>query len=352
MRRRDASLGGPRARGELSVLAAFVLVGCAAEAPTPKKPLGLLPSGTTSATVEWLPARVFAGVPIELAPAETRLAGGRRLTDGFTVTETAFSSDGAYVYFVGSKGATPGALWRVALGTSRDAPVGRDGPELVSTPGEEVIRLAVGGARVLYRTTAGWQERGSETAKALSLDAIDRLTVGPTDSIALAPQHGKGPLRGPPVRVVSSPLGGASPSFSGSFSAVRPGLADDGSLVALGLPPEGCGKPEDVSCELADRVVVVGREGRSPRLVVSVTPHRVEDLAFGPRAERLYFASDRDASAFEVYRVRVGGAGEPERLTFAGGRAPSLSADGARLAFASARAGRSPDLYVAELVER
>jgi hypothetical protein len=353
MRRRDASLGGPRARGEL--LMVFVLSACVAEAPAAKKPMGLLPSGTTTATVEWLPARVFAGAPVELPRAESQLAGGRRLTDGFTVTETGFSQDGAFVYFVGAKGAEAvGGLYRVALGTSRDAPVKKEGPELVSAVGEDVRNLAVG-ARVLYRTRDGvWREFTSEGTKNVELPGIERLTLGPTDSIALATQPSKAPLRGPSTRLVTSPLGGAPTSFSGGFSGVRPALADDGSIVALGLSPEGCGRSDEASCEIADRVVVVGREGRSPRAVVAVTPHQVEDLSFGPRAARLYFASDRDAKSFEVYRVRLDAdpGRAPERLTFAGGRAPSVSADGARLAFASTRAGGSAELYVAELAER
>jgi hypothetical protein len=203
-----------------------------------------------------------------------------------------------------------------------------------------------------------WRELANDGARDLTLESVDRLTLGRADSIGLALQvdatraYAKGPPRGPATRVVSSPLGGALTSFTGVFASVRPGLADDGSIVALGLPPEGCGKPDGASCEQADRVVVVGREGRSPRSLVTVSPHRVEDLVFGPRGARLYFASDRDAKAFEIYRVSLGGAGELERLTFAGGRAPAVSADGARLAFASGRAGGSADLYVAELAER
>jgi Tol biopolymer transport system component len=102
-------------------------------------------------------------------------------------------------------------------------------------------------------------------------------------------------------------------------------------------------------------IVVASTEGRGVR---PITPEAAAARAptFHPNSRTIGFASDRDASAFEVYVADVTTGSEAdlplaERVTFSQGDLPSFSADGAHLAFASRRGGATLDLYVARWIE-
>ena len=353
----------------LGALTLIVLLACSAESPKKaREPLGALPSGTTTAIPEWLPRHVFAGTSTPAVAGEARLSQVRRLTAGLDVTQTAFDRSGETLHFVAtSRGAFRGALYRVKLGTS-SADL-EHAAERLSPESEDVTSLAAFEDRVFYRTAAsGWAERVDGAPRPVDLPKAEFLTFANGEPVALGVAE-----RGDPgaVRTVSFPMFDTRPSgrqavasapasWSGPFAGLAPAVSANGAFVALGLPDPACFRAElppvarELPCDGAQSISLFSREGRGKRQVVDVAPHRVGGLAFmsGSASDEgeLCFASDRDRSNFELYSVSTKNR-TIERLTFAGGRAPSVSASSGRIAFGSHRAGDSADLYVANLGE-
>lgn len=340
--------------------------------------MGALPSGTTTAVAEWLPRHVFAGAPAEAAPGETRLSEVRRLTAGLEVTATAFDATGESLYFVASpRGGGRGGLYRVAL--SRRTPSLDGAAERLTAEGDDVTtialgRLAAGGERVLIRAGGAWTERTPEVTRAVDLPAAEFVVFAGASAVVLGlPAEPGG------VRTVSFPrldgrpagvqeVAGAPAAWSGPFARQAPAVSSSGALLALAAPDPACGRADgkpardpkaprdgkasgEAACDVARSIALFSREGRGRRELIDVSPHRLAGLAFLRGDDELCFASDRDRSSFELYAVSARDR-SVERLTFAGGRAASVSPDGGRLAFASQRAGDTADLYIARLGER
>ena len=349
------------------VLTLVALFSCSADSPKkPKEPMGALPSGTTTAIPEWLPRHVFAGTSTPPVPGEVRLSEVRRLSAGLDVSQTAFDQRGDTVFFVATvRGASRGGLYRVRLAET-GADLGR-AAERLTPDSEDVTSLALFEDRVFYRSAAGgWSERVDGAPRPVDLPKAEFLTFANGEPIALGVAE-----RGDPgsVRTVTFPMFDVRPSgrqavasapagWSGPFAGLAPAVSANGALVALGLPDPACFRAElpavarELPCDAAQSVSLFSREGRGKRQVVDVAPHRVVGLAFMSASMsdegELCFASDRDRSNFELYSVSTKDR-TIERLTFGGGRAPSVSGVSGRIGFASHRAGDSADLYVANL---
>lgn len=337
--------------------------------------MGVLPSGTTTAVPEWLPRHVFAGVSASPAAGESRLSEMRRLTAGLDVKQTSFDRAGEALFFVATpRGSARGALYRVELGRASAGGLER-AAERLSAESEDVTALAMHEDRVFYRTAAGgWAERVDGSARPVDLPKAEFLAFSSGEPIALGGAEGGDAA----VRTVSFPILEAKPSgrqaalsspasWSGPFAGLAPAVSPSGATVALGLPDPACVRTEAApaktaagrsaaarpsECDAARSVSLFSREGRGKRQVVDVAPHRIESVAFmtgsSSEDEELCFASDRDRSNLELYSVSTKNR-SVERLTFAGGRAPSVSLSSGRIAFASHRAGDSADLFVANL---
>lgn len=323
-----------RIRFAIALLTCLVLA-CGGEVG-PKKPMGLLPTATTTAEPEWLPFAIRAGASAAPDAREKHLVELRRLTTGWSVQGTVFSPDAREIAVVAkAPGAKEAGLWLVPL-------AGGD-PRRLSADGERVLGVTGTTARpwrLVYWTDAADAPQVTEVtpsgerkplavgdvrprAAALSADGAKLFVVGET-------KNDKGVFLmadGKPRLLVSDK--GALPSLA---------LSADRSYVAW--PSGEAGKP---------RIVLASVEGRGVQTIVS-GPGAVPVFLAGTR--RLLFSSDADAVESEIYAIDLDAPGaKPERVTFSQADAPSAAPDGTVVAFASSRAGGTRDLYVARWVD-
>ncbi len=324
----------------LPIAACVALVACGA-GPGPKKPMGQLPSATTTAQPEWLPFAIRAGSAAPVDERERHLAGLRRLTDGWNVGAIAWSPDAVDIAIVAkAPGDAQSRLWIVPLVPGP--------PRRVSADGDDVLGLTAtlsGAFRVVY-----WVEtRDGPTLREWTADAGPRplaLTGIKARGAALAPDGSALFLVGD----TGSGRGvfetkGAEPRLLVADRGAGAGLVVSADRSYVAWPTDEGGKR---------RIVMASIEGRGSRTIYSgpAGASATGSLAFVAGTKRLLFASDHDSAKREIYAADVTIAdAPPERITFSQGETPSAAPNGRLLAFTSTRGGATRDLYVARWID-
>jgi TolB protein len=385
-------------RSALALTACVALLGaCATPEPTPKEPLGYLPSAVTSAKPEWIPFSIRAGKPVEGDARERHLKELRQLTFGQGENaEGYFSPDGRALIFQSTRGgASCDQMYVMDLGTGETQRVSNG--EGSTTCGFFSFPK---GERVFYSSTHGagagcpakpdrslgytWpldehdvysaKPDGSDRRPLLAGPGYDAETTVAFDGSRLvftSTRDGDlelytAKLDGSDVKRVTS-----TPGYDGGAT-----FSPDGSrLVWRASRPEGADL-EDYKALLGKHLVrptaleimVSGAEGQHAR---AITKNGRANFApsFLHDSRRVIFASNIDASPspgkapnFDLYVVDADGLpaenGVPraERVTFYEGfdSFPMFSPDGEHLVFASNRLGSTPgetNLFVARWVE-
>lgn len=327
-----------------TIIAAFAVaaIGCGGQT-APQKPMGQLPSATTTAEPEWLPFAIRVGTSIAPDPREKHLAYPRRLTEGWSVDAIAWSPDAKTLAVVGKTPSDKTAgLYLLSLSSGA--------PQRVSADGEEVLGVTGTAAdpwRLVYwiATPAGpaLRERGpSGERKPLDVGSLKpRGAAVSADGGAIFFVGESAGDRG--VFAAGPGGGGAKLLVADRGANASPTLSSDRSYVAW--PTEEGGHK---------RIAMASVEGRGTRPIVTA-PAR--SPTFLPGTTRLLFASDLDVQGGEIYAADLGpeapgGAGaRPERVTYSQAESPAAAPTGRIIAFTSRRGGATADLYLARWVD-
>jgi TolB protein len=374
-----------------------LLVACSPAEPTPKEPLGYMPTAVTTAKPEWIPFTVRAGKSLAADPRERHLADLRQLT--FAQGENAegyFSPDGKKLILQSTRdGSACDQQFVLDLGTGETKRVS-------SGEGKTTCGwfFYPGGERILYSSThAAGAACPPKPDRALGytwpLDEFDIYSAKPDGSDRRALITGPGydaettmafdgsrlvftSTRDGDIELYTAKIDGSdvhritsTPGYDGgaTFSP------DSSRLVWRASRPVGA-ELEDFRALMRQHLVrptaleimVGGAEGQNAR---AITKNGKANFAptFLHDSRRVMFASNVDASPkpgeapnFDLYIVdpdaTPGANGVPplERVTFYDGfdSFPMFSPDGAYLVFASNRHGSVPgetNLFIARWVE-
>jgi Tol biopolymer transport system component len=376
---------------------AALFTACSSAEPTPKEPLGYMPTAVTTATPEWIPFSVRAGKSVPADPRERHLTELRQLTFGQGENaEGYFSPDGKRLIFQSTRdGAGCDQMFVIDLGSGETKRVSSG--EGKTTCG---FFFYPGGDRVLYSSThnagaACPPKPDRSLGYTWPLDEFDIFSAKPDGSDRRALVVGPGydaettmtsdgsrmvftSTRDGDIELYTAKPDGSdvhritsTPGYDGGafFSP------DGGRLVWRASRPVGA-ELEDYRALLrkhlvrptALEIMVGGAEGQNAR---AVTKNGKANFApsFLHDSRRVIFASNLDASPtpgkapnFDLYVVdpdappSTTGMPPLERITFDEGfdSFPMFSPDGEHLVFASNRHGSTPgetNLFLARWVE-
>lgn len=336
--------------GVVALVLAFA--GCSAQGAGIKegrKPMGSLPSASTTATPEWLPWRPTAGTSVAPDSRESRLTELRRITQGWSVRHVAWSLDGGHVVVVATRPDEQESIFRVPTGAGPVVRVGEPMPGIrgvavVGTEQTDRIVVATGGAPGLLVIDGPGSAR---PVKAVPF-SVESIAPGPQGRLLVV--SGERPPRLYDVDPAADPSR-LQPLIAVDVAPIAPALSPDRAYVAFGRRASARG---------AGSLGLTSIEGRNPREMASFSGS-IRSLSFHPSGRSLVFSSDHDASSFELYTMQIDPTsfaqpgrqsdGRVSRLTYGQGDVAAFAPDGRSIAFTSTRGGSTPDLYIARFVE-